>query len=202
MKRDVQVLKVRAKTTLRDPVREAVGLPLGTDGEYFVGNDTAFGQGDDESVVDHNQPPRTQPGLWCQWVPTKDGLGIEWDGGEKFYDYTEWLKYIIANFLELWGHTLSGSVIWQGEQTGDVGTIVVEDNVVKVLKGVQKKPPVPGQVEPRTMIREDDKCAFCGEEETIVYISKVNRSRNPAKICESCATEVVKAFDEIKGQPF
>ena len=29
----------------------------------------------------------TYPGIWCQWVPTDDGKGIEWDGGEKFYNY-------------------------------------------------------------------------------------------------------------------
>jgi hypothetical protein len=32
------------------------------------------------------------PGFWCQWVPSADGCGIEWDGGEKFYAYDKWLQ--------------------------------------------------------------------------------------------------------------
>jgi len=95
MKRDA---KKAAK--LADPTREAVGLPIGKEGEYFVGSTGYMGQDDDGSVINYNYPPSTQPGLWCQWVPNEDGTAIEWDGGEKFYEYVEWLEYIISNFLE------------------------------------------------------------------------------------------------------
>ena len=70
------------------------------------------------------------PQSWCQWTPTEDGLGLEWDGGEKFYCYTEWLHHIIRKYLTPWGITLSGSVKWQGEETGDVGMLVVANNEV------------------------------------------------------------------------
>lgn len=75
------------------------------------------------------------PGIWCQWVPSADGCGIEWDGGEKFYEYTAWLVYVIENYIKPWGRTLNGSVEWQGEDNGDRGLLVVKDNVVSTKAG-------------------------------------------------------------------
>lgn len=112
-----------------------VGLGVGTEGEYFVDGGGSHGQDREDSIVDYNSPPATQPGLWCQWVPTEDGNEIEWDGGEKFYDYVKWLEYLIAHFLNRWGYTLNGRVHWRCERTEEIGTIVVEDNVVTVLRG-------------------------------------------------------------------
>ncbi len=112
---------------LSDPIREAAELPIGCNAEYFVG-DT------ETSVLEHNLPPPSQPGLWCQWVPDDAGAAIEWDGGEKFYDYVEWLEYIVAHFLIPWGHTMNGSVRWDGEETGDTGTITATDNVIKAAR--------------------------------------------------------------------
>lgn len=70
------------------------------------------------------------PGYYCQWVPTGDGTGITWDGGEKFYEYVEWLEYIIEHFLVPKGYVLNGAVRYQGEEIGDVGRIEVKDNKV------------------------------------------------------------------------
>lgn len=106
----------------------------GVDGEFYVGGGGSFGQDHEASIVDYNTPPRTQPGLWCQWIPTEDGNYIEWDGGEKFYDYVEWLEYLIKNFLAPKGYVLNGEVQWQGEDTDDVGRIVVKDNVVRTQR--------------------------------------------------------------------
>lgn len=74
------------------------------------------------------------PGYYCQWVPTKDGLGIEWDGNEKFYDYVEWLEYLIKNYFEPWGIKVNGAIRYQGEEIGDVGRVEVKDNVVKLVE--------------------------------------------------------------------
>jgi hypothetical protein len=115
---------------LPDPIREAANLPVGKEGGYFVGGTGFMGQNNDTSVYDHNSPPTGQPGLWCQWVSNEDGTAIEWDGGEKFYEYVLWIKYIIANFLKPWGYTLNGVVSWRGEDFNDVGDIVVTNNVV------------------------------------------------------------------------
>ena len=69
--------------------------------------------------------------IWCQWVPTEDGKGIEWDGGEKFYNYVEWIKYLISDVLAPKGYVLNGAVDWRGEEWGDTGTISITDNNVE-----------------------------------------------------------------------
>lgn len=130
---------------LEDPVREAAGLPVGEEGGFVVpaasySEDDGlevenFGQDDDDSVVDHNDPPAGQPGLWCQWEPNDDGTAIQWDEGEKFYSYVEWLRYLVEHFLAPWGYTLNGEVTWEGEESGDLGKIVVTDNAVEVKAG-------------------------------------------------------------------
>lgn len=74
------------------------------------------------------------PGYYCQWVPTDDGMGIEWDGSEKFYQYVEWLEYIIKHFLAPKGYELNGAIRYQGEEIGDVGRIEVKKNVVKQVE--------------------------------------------------------------------
>lgn len=106
----------------------------GVEGEFYVDGKGFMGQDNDSTVVDGNSPPSTQPSLWCQWKPTEDGWGLEWDQGEKFYNYVEWLEYII-NWLEPRGYVLNGSVDWVGEDSDDKGRIVVKDNIVKVLEG-------------------------------------------------------------------
>lgn len=123
MQRDPQIA-----ATLPDPIRAATGLPIGPEGDYFVGGLGFMGQDGDPSVVNHNAPPNSQPCLWCQWTPNDDGTAIQWDEGEKFYEYTEWLWYLIENFLKPWGYTLNGSVRWQGEDFGDRGVITVKNN--------------------------------------------------------------------------
>ena len=143
-----------------DPVREAVGLPVGPEGAYFVGALGWAGQEDESirnirlelekggmrfvetynsayallGIIDYNLPPEGQPGLWCQWVPTEDLMGIEWDEGEKFYDYVAWLEYIVKHFLKPWGYVLNGEVDWGGEGCRygeeDRGTIYCVDNCI------------------------------------------------------------------------
>lgn len=117
---------------LPDPLREAVGLPIGPEAAYFVGGRGFAGQTEDGSVADHNEPPSGQPGLWCHWVPSVDGRHIEWDGGEKFYDYGPWLEYVVTHFLKPWGRVLNGTVRWSGEDSGDLGSLIVTNNGVVV----------------------------------------------------------------------
>lgn len=131
---------------------------LGTDGEFFAVDEKdedykknmkylhdSFGQAHDDSIIDYNNPPRTQPGLWCQWavVPvnkddmeddTKDTVRayLEWDGGEKFYSYVEWLRYIISNFIEPLDITACGAFLAVGEEYGDASYIIVDNNEVSV----------------------------------------------------------------------
>lgn len=118
--------------SFKDPICERAGLPLC--GAYFVNASGFMGQDDDKSVLDHNSPPPFQPGLWCQWIPSEDGTAIKWDGGEKFYNYVEWIQYLITHFLIRWGYTLNGEVLWQGEETGDLGKICISNNIVHFLQ--------------------------------------------------------------------
>ncbi len=124
-----------ATATLPDPLREAVGLPIGSEAGYYVGSTAMAGQDWKRlgavGVVDDNNEPDEQPGLWNHWVPTEDGAGIEHDGGEKFYDYAEWLQYICDHFLKRWDLTLNGKVRFQGEEPDDRGAVIVQDNKVR-----------------------------------------------------------------------
>jgi len=136
----------------------------GRDGEYFVREDGDSGQSRDASIIDYNTAPgqiplntdenymdtfaknkklikggTCQPGLWCQWIVDESGEYLEWDGSEKFYNYVEWLQYLIEHFFEEWGVKLNGNVEWIGEDSDqDRGKIVVKDNVVNVYDGKLK----------------------------------------------------------------
>lgn len=121
-------MKRNAKAAqLDDPLRLAVNMPIGEDGAYFVGGSGFKGQKDDASVIDHDEPPAGQPGLWCDWVPTDDGKFLEHNGSEKSYYWEQWLDYLIDHFLQPWSRTLSGEVSWQGEQGDDRGVIRIRD---------------------------------------------------------------------------
>lgn len=126
-------MKRSTSSELPDPTREAAGLPLGEEGGYFVGGQGFMGQDHDSSILDHNQPPVRQPGLWCQWTPNEDGSAIEWDGNEKFYHPVEWIAYLIEHFIVRWGYILNGEVEWDDE--GEFGLIRVVNNVVSEKQG-------------------------------------------------------------------
>jgi hypothetical protein len=132
----------------------------GFKGEYFAKNDGDMGQSGDVSVIDHNAASGEiawkdyngdwekrdemqkainadiikQPGLWCQWR-LDDETTLAWDGSEKFYNYIEWLQYLIAHFFEPWGIKLNGEVTWQGEDNADIGKIIVKDNEIEIYNG-------------------------------------------------------------------
>jgi hypothetical protein len=149
MKRNAELTEKRP-----DPVRNAAGLPVGidTDSEqfnvvygvedgYFVGAKGFCGQESSdkaEDLVNSNSPPAGQPGLWCQWVVGGDWINedeLGWNGTEKFYDYVEWMEYLIEHFFKPWGYVLNGQIEWQGEDRDDIGMILVEDNLVSTRQG-------------------------------------------------------------------
>lgn len=122
-----------------------------TKGPYFVGGAGFYGQGPDEDIIDQNEPPTGQPGLWCRWRPSDDGTEIAWDLGEKFYYADEWMRYLIDHFLRpgafaagsdvderfahfTFDHVVNGVIEAQGEHSDDVWRLVVRGNqVAKVL---------------------------------------------------------------------
>lgn len=113
------------------------GPTFGVEGEfYFQVTEPGYpsnGFGD-LTVLDHNRPPKTQPGLWCQWIVSKDRKTLMWDGGEKFYDYIQWLEYMIKNFFTPWGISMFGKVEWRGEDFHDCGVIQVNGTKILVTR--------------------------------------------------------------------
>jgi hypothetical protein len=119
---------------LPDPLGKALNMPIGDEAGYFVGGTGHSGQDRDLSVLDFNQPPVGQPGLWCSWDVTDDGRYLQWSGAEKFYDYVEWLRYLVEHFFSAWGCVLNGEIEWRGEHREDTGVIKVQCNVVSSIK--------------------------------------------------------------------
>jgi hypothetical protein len=128
-----------------------------TNGPFFVKGEGDFGQGDGpDEILNYNDPPPGQPGLWCQWTPGPDGSYIEWDQGEKFYNSAEWMDYIIKEFLSPSGkasykrkfeaderfqhftfdHVVNGEIEARGEDPSDHWMLVVENNRVSVASAV------------------------------------------------------------------
>ena len=77
------------------------------------------------------------PDGYCQWVLNKDRTAIEWDGNEKFYEYSEWLQCVI-DLLKPAGFILTGKVEYQGEDISDHGWIEVKENMIKMIKLEEK----------------------------------------------------------------
>ena len=69
----------------------------------------------------------------CDWILSVDGTKVGWNGYEKFNDYLNQLNFTINLFKPL-GYKLNGMVAWEGEERGDYGRIVVEDNRVTTIE--------------------------------------------------------------------
>jgi hypothetical protein len=93
-------------------------------------------------------PPEGQPSRWCDWEPTQDAAGIEWNGVEKFDAADIWMQYLIDHFLKpgaaaqglpgfeefTFDHTVNGVINAQGEREDDVWRLVVVANVVEKVE--------------------------------------------------------------------
>ena len=64
----------------------------------------------------------------CDWQLSGGRLSVE---GESRGEQDEWLRLLIVRFFQPKGHTLSGEVSWEGDQSGDTGVIHVNDNRVE-----------------------------------------------------------------------
>jgi hypothetical protein len=166
MKRDVKVLWEMYKGKHGNPfAEEKTPISIyGHEGEFFARDDGQHGQsghGTDKSILDYNTPPGeipyngmgdfnkvwsengkkrkkliSQPGLWCSWEIAAEGEHLVWNGGEKFYNYIDWLKYLIDRFFSKWGVLLNGEITWQGEEPDDKGKIIVKKNEVSIQRAV------------------------------------------------------------------
>jgi len=136
---DVELLKNEP-----DPVREAVGLPLGEYGCYVTGHGFKYDEYNyppfwqdpgraetDPAYIDRECPGTPNPN--CGWRPSDDGTELI-AYVDKFWGYIEWLQYLLDHFLIPWGYVLNGKMTWQGEYEEDKGALIVEHNVITVLK--------------------------------------------------------------------
>ena len=112
-----------------------VGPEYGIEGEWYVDGTGWAGQDNEPNIIDYNNPPSPQPGLWCRWRPTEEGDFLEWDQGKKFYSYIEWLEYLIEGFFKPKGYVLDGQIFWQGEESSDIGKISIGQNIVTTQLG-------------------------------------------------------------------
>lgn len=82
-------------------------------------------------IADSERDHKTTTGIdaYFQWVPADTLQHIVWDGNEKFYKYVEQLEWL-CGWLHGRNILANGSLYWQGEETGDTGTIVVTANQV------------------------------------------------------------------------
>ena len=116
-------------------MKRDVAACYGVEGEFYVDGGGNQGQAEDFTIIDYNIPPKTQPSLWLQWIPNTKGNRLEWDGGEKFYHYIEWLGYLVDNVFKPRGYFISGEVEWQGEDAGDFGVIIAIENNITFKEG-------------------------------------------------------------------
>jgi len=117
---------LRGLANTRRVARDIEGY--GVEGEFYVGGDWV-------GVINSNTPPKSQPGLYCQWILLADNQTIEWDENEKFYDYVEWITYIIEKILKPRGYVVYGEVYWDGEFSDDKGVIIIQDNIITIKHG-------------------------------------------------------------------
>jgi len=105
----------------------------GIEGEFYIyGGQSGFSDDGTPDVIDSNAPPSTQPARWLQWITNEKGTAIEWDQGEKFYEYEAWLRYLIDKILAPNGYVMNGEVKWQGESMDDRGLLIVKNNKLKI----------------------------------------------------------------------
>jgi hypothetical protein len=121
MKRDPQKIATKMNISLNESIEK-----YGEEGEFYF-DDADYG---DSTIIDYNEPPKTQCGLWMNWIYDKDSNVLKWNGVEKSYNNEEWLKYLIKYVFEPNGYKLNGS--YKMRSPYEEGTIIVKDNVFSI----------------------------------------------------------------------
>lgn len=89
--------------------------------------------------LEGNSGSPNAPDSYCDWQLTKDCMGLEWSGAEKFYHYVEWLQWLYDNILKKDGIQITGALKYEGESSDDMGSIIFENG-----KFIQRKECVVG----------------------------------------------------------
>jgi len=121
---------VRGIGTSRRRKRD-VGPEYGEEGEFYIDGVGHNGGDWDETIVDQNEPPGSQPSLNCPWWLQDDNQTLKWDGIEGAYSYISWLRYLIKKIIKPNGFKISGDVKWQNRgELEDKGVILIKNNRV------------------------------------------------------------------------
>jgi len=75
---------------------------------------------------------RSYPSIHCDWEVSEDGSSIAWNGRQKSYSMTEWLRYIIARFVPS-GTMVIGRMLAQGESRDDTWILEAEGRLVREI---------------------------------------------------------------------
>lgn len=127
-----------AADALEDRIREAACLPLGPEGAFCVLPEAVLSS--HQMYEDYNEPPHSQPGLWCPIRPVCSERGL-WDTlgidprDDVIENVPEWAAYLAGELIGPWGYVLNGQIAWQGEEFGDLGRVLVTDNVARAQLG-------------------------------------------------------------------
>lgn len=114
--------------------------PLSNEHFHFLREFAMEEHDPDEEGTPAEEESSGRPCPYCQWTPSEDGTEIQWDSGEKFYGWLEWLHYLVEHRLQPWGYRLNGQVRWRGEDVTDGGTIYVKDNRIEAVPDVNPGP--------------------------------------------------------------
>ena len=91
-----------------------------------------------DSQYNYGDEQREFPSIWCGFEV--DGNIFRWDCGEKTYEGVGWIKYFIDKLKE-WSKNESiyawGEMEWDGEESDDIGKVVVEFNTITGEQSVE-----------------------------------------------------------------
>jgi len=113
-----------------DSLRLAVELPIGVEGEYFVGD------GSDEacleSIIDGNTPPSDQPSLYCCLSVNDTGtILLNGDPDNTARAVPHWIEYLVEHFFRRWNCAVNGTIDWMHEDWSQHGRLSVRNNVIR-----------------------------------------------------------------------
>ena len=103
----------------------------GKEGELYYEDFPNSDQTRDPSIIDYNRPPGNQPSLWNNWILDPETSTLSWEPHDKFYNYREWLTYIIDDILAPDGYKVNGYIKWVGDEHPlDRGYTCVNNNII------------------------------------------------------------------------
>jgi len=102
----------------------------------------------DKLSVERHDLKSGMPGYYCNWVVGSDGSILEWNEGEKFYNYVEWLEYICKEIINPIGSFLIGTILYKGDEIDDMGIIYAgldrkKNQRIEAVLDIIKSGPVP-----------------------------------------------------------